>query len=197
VESLGAFQGVTFDVERYRARLLEDPRSHRFVPRHQAEQDESLKQLIPYFVICHGEAVWCYTRGKQSGEDRLVAKVSLGIGGHINTADTNLFGYTWAAERELKEEVCVPEGCEDRVVALLNDDSTPVGRVHLGVIHVLRCATADVRKREKLITEAGFRTPAELQALRGRMETWSQICLDNLPELLRRGPRADLGVGGV
>jgi predicted NUDIX family phosphoesterase len=187
VESLGMFQGLTFDMERYLPVLLA-PRNYRFVPRGPAEQDESLKQLIPYFVIVHGDCVWCYTRGKKSGEDRLVAKVSIGIGGHINNEDLNLLEdlYTTAARRELEEEVLVPAGSTDRIVALLNDDSTPVGRVHLGVIHVLRAAGPEVRRRESVITESGFRTVPGLQALRDRMETWSQICFDALPELLRR-----------
>ncbi len=188
LERLGMFQGLQLDTERYLTDLL-NPRHYRFVPRHKAEEDESLKQLIPYFLICHEGKVWCYVRGKKSGEERLIAKASIGIGGHINNEDLNLFGdiYSTAALRELEEEVRIGGPYTQKVVALLNDDETPVGRVHLGVIHVLRSQSPDVVKREGVITESGFRALGELRAMRDRMETWSQICLDAIDDLLARG----------
>ena len=188
VERIGLFQGLTLDTDRYLAELL-NPRNYRFVPRHKAELDESLKQLIPYFLICHGERIWCYVRGKKSGEGRLVSKASIGIGGHINNLDENLFEdvYSRAAVRELEEEVVLPKGYTHKVVGLLNDDLTPVGRVHLGVIHVLRVASPDVKKREDVITESGFKTLAELRGMNDRLETWSQICLEQIDGLLARG----------
>lgn len=188
VERLGMFQGLMLEADRYLAELL-NPRHYRFVPRHKAEDDDSLKQLIPYFLICHEDKVWCYVRGKKSGEERLVAKASIGIGGHINNQDLNLFGdiYSTAALRELEEEVRIGGAYSQKVVALLNDDLTPVGRVHLGVIHVLRTDSPDVVKREGVITESGFRSLEALRAMRDRMETWSQICLDSIDSLLARG----------
>ncbi len=191
LDEAGAFQGLTFDVERY-APLLLDPRAYRFLRRAEAEKDERFKQLIPYFIVTYAAQVWCYVRGKRSGEDRLVAKASIGIGGHINHGDEDLFEdvYTRAAIRELEEEIALPAGYTHRLVALLNDDATPVGRVHLGLVHVLRCPTPEARRREAMMTEAGFRPPEALRELRPRMETWSQICLDHLDDLLARGLEA-------
>lgn len=188
VERIGMFQGLNLDTDRYLPELL-NPRNYRFVARYKAEEDESLKQLIPYFLICHGDRLWCYVRGKKSGEGRLVAKASLGIGGHINHLDENLFEdiYSRAAVRELEEEVILPQGYTHKIVGLLNDDLTPVGRVHLGVIHVLRVTSPEVRKREDVITESGFKTHDELNAMAERLETWSQICLAQLDGLLARG----------
>lgn len=185
IEALGMFHGLNFDTARYLPMLL-NPANQRFVRRGEAEHDPSLKQLIPYFIITHGGRIWCYVRGKQSGEGRLVAKASIGIGGHINHDDVSLFGtYETAARRELEEEVSVPAGSTDRVVALLNDDSNEVGRVHLGVVHVLRAASDEVAKRESKITEAGFKTLDELRAMRDRLETWSQLCLGEAEKLLQ------------
>lgn len=189
VERIGMFQGLMVDTDRYLGEML-NPRNYRFVPRFKAEQDESLKQLIPYFIITHGDRIWCYVRGKKSGEERLVAKGSIGIGGHINHGDMDLLEtdiYGRASVRELEEEVVVPPGYTQRVVALLNDDLTPVGRVHLGVIHILRSPSPDVRKREGIITESGFKTRDELKAMYDRLETWSQICLGQMDALMRRG----------
>jgi predicted NUDIX family phosphoesterase len=186
IEAQGLFQGLMFEADRYLPALL-NPAHHRFVRRGDAETDPSLKQLIPYFVIVHGDRIWCYVRGKQSGEGRLVAKASIGIGGHINQDDVSLFGtYETAARRELEEEVSIPPGSTDRIAALLNDDSNDVGKVHLGVVHVLRASSDAVAKREQKITEAGFKTVAELTAMRDRLETWSQLCLDGMDRLLRQ-----------
>ncbi len=188
VEEIGMFQGLCFDVARYTPVLL-DRGHYRFVPRSKAENDPSIKQIIPYFIITHGGLVWCYVRGKKSGEERLVAKASIGIGGHINNCDESLFGdvYSNAAVRELEEEVELASGYTQRIVALLNDDSNSVGQVHLGVVHILRAASADVRKREGVITESGFRSVDALRSMRDRLESWSQLCLDSLDRLLAAG----------
>jgi len=74
----------------------------------------------------------------------------------------------------------------DRVVALLNDDSNEVGQVHLGVVHCWDLQTPNVTKREQMITQMEFLGLAELKALRDSMETWSQLCLDGLEEMMGR-----------
>ena len=162
LERVGLFQGLSFDLKKF-------------------------LQLIPYFLVEHEGRIWSYVRGKKSGEGRLMAKMSMGIGGHINNLDENLFGTTYerAAERELREEIQYPEGSTHRMVALLNDDSNSVGRVHLGVVHLLSVPRPDVRKNEAAITEGAFRSVDELRANRERLETWSQICLDNIEQILR------------
>jgi predicted NUDIX family phosphoesterase len=184
-DELGAFQGVTHDVDKYVPVLL-DPRNYTFCPRSSAEDDPSLKQIIPYFIITHEDRIWCYVRGKKSGEERLVAKGSIGVGGHINDEDADLFEdiYERASERELTEEVIVPEGYTQKIVGLLNDDSNDVGKVHLGIIHVVQSPSPDVTKRESVITEGGFKTVDELREMRESLETWSQLCVDSLDSLL-------------
>ncbi len=184
------FQGLCFDVETYLPVLM-DPHYHRFVPRPAAEHDPSLKQLIPYFVIFNGDRVWCYRRGEKPGEKRLADRYSLGVGGHINDRDRDVDGgiYERAALRELNEEIVVPADARHTVAALLNDDANPVGKVHLGVVHVLVTAAAVIEPREETIREAGFKTQADLQALRPALETWSQGVLDNLDRLRERALR--------
>ncbi len=92
--------------------------------------------------------------------------------------------YRAGVEREVNEEVEISTPFEDRIVALLNDDTTEVGRVHLGVVHVFRLEEAKVQKRESMITNLAFLTKAELLERRENLETWSQICVDHLDRLL-------------
>ncbi len=196
IEQAGMFQGLTFDVERYLSRIFA-PGVPRFMPRSKAETDPTYKQLIPYVIVAAGGKYLSYVRGKQAGEKRLVGNRSIGIGGHINPKDDMpLFSqfpkysreaYLAAVEREVAEEVSLDGPHTDRVVALLNDDSTEVGRVHLGVVHYWSAATPSVRKREQMMTQLDFLGADELQQVRDEMETWSQFCFDHLSEMDRRG----------
>ena len=185
LDELGRFQGFCTEVDRYLAVLLDKPNVS-FRLRSQMEDDPSFKQIIPYCILCwHGE-VFRYTRGKKMGEKRLHALESIGVGGHISLSDDRpLFGgvdvtYAEAMHRELDEEVVIESESQERCVGLINDDSTPVGQVHLGIVHVFELVEPRVRRRETALTQAGFVSVAELRAGRDRLESWSQFCLDAL-----------------
>jgi predicted NUDIX family phosphoesterase len=188
-EKLGVFQGFNSEVNRYLPAILEPSNNH-FMPRAQAETNPDFKQVIPYVVITDGQSVLHYVRGKKGGEQRLVAKGSIGIGGHVNDEDHTLFSFGAqafkdAVHREVTEEVSVQGGFDVKPIGLINDDSTEVGRVHFGVVHVLLCSPDKVRKNEQVITQMEFIPIEELRKKREQMETWSQLCLDQLPALLK------------
>ena len=188
LESLGMFQGLAFDVQRYLPALLARENNF-FTPRPPAETNPELKQIIPYVLLVHEGRVLHYVRGKKAGEQRLAAKGSVGIGGHMNDGDEHLFAldmdaYMAGVQREVTEELNLESAFTNHIVALLNDDSNPVGQVHLGVVHIFQLATDAVTKREQMITQLEFLTPAELLARRENLESWSQICVDNLDRLL-------------
>jgi predicted NUDIX family phosphoesterase len=187
-DELGSFQGLNFEPERYLNAILSRGNNF-FLPRAKAESDPTHKQIIPYAIIVSENRVLYYVRGKKAGEQRLVAKGSIGIGGHMNESDETLFALDEAAyragvEREVNEEIKLNSPFDDRIVALLNDDSTEVGRVHLGIVHVFKLAEPKVEKREAMITNLGFASPVELRARRDSLETWSQLCVDELERLL-------------
>jgi predicted NUDIX family phosphoesterase len=187
-DELGSFQGLKFEPERYLRAILSRG-SNFFIPRPEAENDPAYKQIIPYALMAFEETVLHYVRGKKAGEQRLVAKGSIGIGGHMNETDESLFAldeqaYRTGVEREVNEEIKIDTPFEDRIVALLNDDSTEVGRVHLGIVHIFKLKEPRVQKREAMITGLTFLTKEELMARRESLETWSQICLNSLERLL-------------
>jgi predicted NUDIX family phosphoesterase len=187
-DELGSFQGLNFEAEKYLSVILSRGNNF-FLPRAQAERDPAYKQIIPYVLVAFENSVLHYVRGKKAGEQRLVAKGSIGIGGHMNETDETFFALDEAAyragvEREVNEEIRIATRFNDRIVALLNDDTTEVGRVHLGIVHVFKLAEPKVEKREAMITNLALRTRAELMGRRDSLETWSQICLDSLDPLL-------------
>jgi predicted NUDIX family phosphoesterase len=193
LDALGAFQGICADWRRYIEVIL-DKKANNFVERCRAEEDESLKQIIPYVLFKSGDAVFSYVRGKAAGEKRLVGNRSIGIGGHINPVDEQLLfassspsfsadmaSYLEAVSREVAEEVIVDGPFDPAIAAVLNDDSNPVGRVHFGVVHVCEVDLGAVHKREQQITGAGFLPIADLcGARREELETWSAIAIDFL-----------------
>jgi predicted NUDIX family phosphoesterase len=189
-DQLGGFQGLNFEPEKYLRTILSRGNNF-FLPRKQAETDPTHKQIVPYVLLAFGNKVLFYVRGKKAGEQRLVAKGSIGIGGHMNQEDESLFNYVTdeaayraGVEREVAEEVKIATKFEDRIVALLNDDTTEVGRVHLGIVHVFKLTEPKVEKREAMITNVAFLGKDDLLARRDSLETWSQICCDSLDLLL-------------
>jgi len=194
VEQVGMFHGLTLETDRYLRNLFAPGVPH-FMLRSQAEADPAYKQLIPYVIMAYHGKYLSYVRGKRAGETRLVGNRSIGIGGHINPVDDEvpLFDtdfremYRTAVEREVAEEVSVEANHTDSIVGLLNDDSNEVGSVHLGIVHLWVLDSAQVSKREQMITQMSFMSPAELQQVQETLETWSQLCLDKLGELAKRG----------
>jgi predicted NUDIX family phosphoesterase len=182
---LGHFQGFCGEVDKYLTGLL-DPQHTSYQPRPAMEQDPSHKQLIPYVIFSHKDSagrthLFQYTRGKGQGETRLHAKRSVGVGGHISADDASAASaYDEGMRRELAEEVIIETPYRSRLVGLINDDETEVGRVHLGVVHIFDVERPAVRPREDDIIDAGFRPVEELLADLSRFESWSQICLKSL-----------------
>ncbi|WP_435017910.1 phosphoesterase [Tundrisphaera sp. TA3] len=183
-ERLGRFQGFSADADRYLDALL-TPELVRFLPRSEVEDDPGFKQIIPYVIFRAGASVFTYARSKSSGEARLRRLRSLGVGGHVAEADADGSGspeaYELALRRELDEEVALPaELGPIRRLGLINDDTNPVGLVHLGVVHLCDLDRPTLDPREDALADPEFIAVADLAARRDEFETWSQICIDAL-----------------
>jgi predicted NUDIX family phosphoesterase len=177
----GVFQGFSPRADYYLPRLL-DSGHLSYRPRGEVETDPSFKQIVPYVILRWQDQVFHYTRGKAATETRLRALRSIGVGGHIQAEDGSLFDppYREAMFREVAEEVFLESAYEERCLGVINDDRTPVGQVHLGIVHDFSLAEPKVRRREQGLTRAGFAPLAELRGQREEFETWSQFVLDVL-----------------
>ena len=93
-DELGAFQGLSFEPEKYlRAILLRG--NNFFIPRSQAESDPAFKQIIPYALIVFQNSVLHYVRGKKAGEH--VGRVAVRASGSFNvqTSTAVVQGISW------------------------------------------------------------------------------------------------------
>jgi predicted NUDIX family phosphoesterase len=185
LDRLGSFTGLRRGADLL-SRLLDSP-GLEFRPRADVESDPSVKQLIPYVVFRWTDRLFNYTRGSASTESRLRALRSIGVGGHINPVDAGAADpYRAGLRRELAEEVVIDSPFRGSVLGLVYDPSTPVGQVHLGVVHVLDLDRPAVRAREAALTHAGFAPINELYSERAAFESWSQFALEALADNRQR-----------
>jgi predicted NUDIX family phosphoesterase len=85
--------------------------------------------------------------------------------------------------RELQEELSIGSAFIERPLALLNDDTNPVGAVHLGIVHQCHLAEPAVTANEEAIAELGFLSREELARRTDQLETWSQLVLEGWENL--------------
>ncbi len=184
LSELGSFSGFRpFCPDAFEALL--NPQFMEFRPRSTVEEDPSFKQLIPYAIlqadVDGASQVFQYTRGKGQGEKRLHALRSIGIGGHISREDVGGDDlYRSGMMRELSEEMILGAEYQEELVGFIFDDTTPVGRVHLGIVHRLTLDAPHAKAREDELIESGFEDVEHLKNDLDGFETWSQLCLRNL-----------------
>ncbi|HET7645107.1 MAG TPA: hypothetical protein VFM03_01345 [Candidatus Limnocylindria bacterium] len=147
----------------------------RYEDRPVAEEDPDSKQLIPYVVVRDGPRTFLMQRTNAGGDARLHGKASIGVGGHLNPVDHGEDALMAGLRREWDEELEADWEPEFRLVGLLNDESNPVGAVHLGVVFEVEAAGRRVTVREHEKLTGAFATRDELAAAWNRLETWSQL----------------------
>lgn len=152
-------------------------RSGSFEPRHLMEVDPTYKQVIPYLVLRDGDLFFLMQRTTAGADARLHNRYSIGVGGHLNPGDGDLLG---GLRREWSEELVADFVPEFHLVALLNDDTTEVGAVHLGAVYVADAGGQPVAIRETDKLTGGFQPPDAVAAVADRMETWSRLTFEFL-----------------
>ena len=152
----------------------------RFLDRPVAEESPEWKQLIPYVLVRDGEDVFLMERTDAGGDARLHRKASIGVGGHLNPVDEGEDPLMVGLAREWSEELVADWTPEYRLAGMLNDDSNPVGAVHIGVVFEVQAEGRPVAVRETHKLTGRFVPPAEVAAAWARMETWSQLVAGDL-----------------
>lgn len=187
LDQIGRFQGISFELNKYLDSIL-NPANHSYLKRKDAETNPAFKQLIPYALLHCGNDVFVYRRGKLLAEKRLLGNYSLGIGGHISVTDPGLFGtkYEDGLKREIHEEVVIESPYTQRIVALINDDSNEVGKVHFGIVHALALEKPLVKPREKSINETQFLDIGKIQKDIEGFENWSKICIQHIQKIIQQ-----------
>lgn len=150
-----------------------------FLPRSIMETDPNYKQIIPYLIFEHDNKYFLMQRQGDATEKRLQNKYSLGIGGHIRQEDMTSDSIIEWAKREFHEEVSYDGELEIKPLGVLNDDSNPVGQVHIGFVFLLSGNSGDITVKSEL-KSGQLLTLDECKPYFTSMESWSQIAFEFL-----------------
>lgn len=161
-------------------------RHGRYAPRAAMERDPAFKQVIPYLVLRDGERWFLMRRTRAGGDVRLHERWSIGVGGHLNPGDGGLLG---GLRREWDEELVADFVPDFELVGLLNDDTTDVGRVHLGAVYLADAAGREVAIRETDKLSGRFASSDEVAAVRDDLETWSLLAFEAIERAAAVGRR--------
>ena len=148
-----------------------------FRPRRDVEDDPSFKQVIPYLCLRDSERIFLMRRTRAGGDPRLHERYSIGIGGHVNPGDEDPLG---GLRREWREEIAAEFEPEFVPIGLLNDDSDPVGAVHLGLVFAADAGGRAVHIRETDKLSGSFASMSDVAAVADRLETWSRLLYEYL-----------------
>ena len=163
----------------------------KYVDRPKAEEDEELKQVIPYVIVTRKNKVLAYMRSKKSGDVRLQEKWSIGVGGHINPEDQSTFSTVHtvckAVGRELEEEMDwgpLTDATVNNIepYGVIYDDKDAVGRVHIGYVLRIDLDSNNMeypKACEETIARMDWFTVEEALKLRN-LEGWSKLVLDSM-----------------
>jgi predicted NUDIX family phosphoesterase len=163
-----------------------------FVERAAAETEPRWKQIIPYCLIRFGDQLFVTRRLARGGETRLHGKRSIGIGGHINPVDAAEGAadrFEVGMRREVEEEILLPGAWSPTPLGWINDDTTEVGAVHVGLVFGIRSTSSavSVRETDKLAgaLEALVELPNSCEN-ETHWETWSRLVLVRASEWVTR-----------
>jgi predicted NUDIX family phosphoesterase len=155
-----------------------------FRKRSELEEDPTYKQVIPYAIISNNESFYLFKRTSGQAEKRLHNKFSLGAGGHMNPDNSFKSKEQYLTDelkRELFEEVRLLNGCsiEDiEFIGFINDDTIPVGKVHIGLLFNIHVSNKNVAINETDRMSADWVDKGDLARFYEGMETWTRITFD-------------------
>ncbi len=161
-----------------------------YMRRGDVEENPDFKQPIPYAVIINPElGVFACRRAKSHTEKRLAGNWFWGIGGHIEKSEDEEENSVFAGMlRELNEEVKGVAQQSIRRWGYINDDDNPVGRVHFGIVYLVKTKSKDVQPNDAEIDREwhGFRPISQLEEIcrsKDEVDSWSRILVEPLKEL--------------
>ncbi len=144
------------------------------------EKDESLKQVIPYFLIKRENEYLTARRKSTGGDARLHGGRLIGFGGHLRAEDIRGTMRDWL-QREFDEEIKAKKVTEISFLGVVNhdgDEDNGVHKVHFGLIFEIQVEGGTRIREEDKFQEEEF-LPTELLTLkRNEMELWSRLVLD-------------------
>lgn len=140
------------------------------------EENSLWQQVISYIVFKYRDSCFVYRYLENASEKRLKNDFMVGIGGHIDMADgAEGDVIETAVVREWDEEVKYDGVLSRKIIGILNDDSRPVERVHVGLVYLFEGDTPNIEVREKDVLEGKMVPFKNLGAYLAESQGWAPI----------------------
>ena len=163
----------------------------KFILRADAEEDITFQQIIPYVLVTDEAHEKFFATRRIAGESRLLGRLSLGIGGHINPIDwqnANCAFFQTHREmvlrgmaREIREEMTGFEHTKQpKPYGTVRDlgSSTPD---HIGIVFTMIAQEPDeIGIRETDTLEPVWMTKKELVQNYEKFESWAQMIIEDM-----------------
>ncbi len=153
----------------------------KWIAREIAETDERNLQIVSYMIITDAD-LNIATYARRGTEARLHGMRSLGIGGHVNPCDERLAGGEFdffmtvmtALAREQMEELPDSIEGETRLLGVIHESKTDVGKVHLGFVfhHQAHAESSEIHHGD--LDDLRWMCQEELQTME-HFEIWSKL----------------------
>jgi len=116
-----------------------------FVDRDWAESTNSVKQIIACSIIRNDGKILCMRRTKKSSRSALRLRWTVVMGGHVDQEDQGVDQPILnCLLRELEEELGIIPSTKPKLLGIVVDPATPVGRLHLGMVYDVRIPQSSV-----------------------------------------------------
>lgn len=156
-------------------------KNYSFLDRDIAEHDYDYRQIIPYIVVRKDDSFLLLKRLNKQTEKRLHGKSSLGVGGHINPDSSEKYENIIMSGlyKELNEEISIKEPFKLTFSGIINNQTSDVGKVHVGFLYILEASSLDFEVLEKEKMTGEWIKKEQLSEYYEYLEGWSQIVFDN------------------
>ena len=145
--------------------------------RYLAEEDYNYKQIISYIVFTHENSIFLMERSPKASEQKLKNKLSLGIGGHLNKTDLAKEINSWGT-RELYEEINYHDDFYIQPIAMINDESNDIGKLHFGIVYLMHAQSNTISIKSELKSGKIITQKKCLIDYYDRLEPWSKLVID-------------------
>jgi len=167
----------------------------KWIKRCEAEEDQTHQQPIAYCIVLNpkDKKIFAYQRAKRdqkSEEVRLNNKWSWGVGGHVERYDENSENPIYTSMlRELNEEVDIQGSIKPKVIGYVNNNNTPIDKVHVGIIYLIETDANFVLPKADEIAQGRYHSLEEIENILNSnehdVEEWSKIAFEPLKKYLK------------
>lgn len=156
-----------------------------FLSKEKAEIDPSYKQLVAYSMVRSGDRILRLHRTGPANRPELRDKLSIGVGGHVESSDFSLADnlkdvLRVSLMRELREELIFDSEPEIGTLGWINDETIEAGHYHIAAVHEAVFEGGRVKVRPHVSDQEfgtadwGFVKRSQIFEQSKRYDAWSQ-----------------------